>query len=71
MPLLTKPIVIGEWAFIGARALILPGVKIGARAIVGAGSVVRKDVLPGQIVAGNPARVLKTRSDGTAIADAK
>lgn len=42
--------------FIGADTIILPGVKIGPNAIVGAGSVVTKDVLPGQIVGGAPAR---------------
>lgn len=41
--------------FIGADVIILPGVKIGPNAIVGAGSVVTKDVLPGQIVGGSPA----------------
>lgn len=45
-------------AIIGAHAVLLPGVRIGARALVGAGSVVTKDVEPGAIVAGNPARVL-------------
>lgn len=42
--------------FIGADTVILPGVKIGPNAVVGAGSVVTKDVPPGQIVGGNPAR---------------
>ncbi len=45
-------------AIIGANAVLIPGVRIGARALVGAGSVVTKDVEPGAIVAGNPARVL-------------
>src|SRR5450432_2567188 len=43
-------------AIIGANAVLLPGVRIGARALVGAGSVVTKDVAPGMVVAGNPAR---------------
>lgn len=42
--------------FIGADTVILPGVKIGPNAVVGAGSVVTKDVPPGQIVGGNPDR---------------
>ncbi len=42
--------------FIGADTVILPGVKIGPNAIVGAGSIVTKDVPPGTIVGGNPAR---------------
>ena len=44
---------------IGAGALILPGVKIGANSVVGAGSVVTKDVPSNTIVVGNPARVLR------------
>ena len=50
---------IGNNTFIGARALILPGVKIGDNCIVGAGSVVTKSVPNGSIVAGNPARCEK------------
>ena len=44
--------------FIGADVDVLPGVRIGPNAIVGAGSVVTKDVLPGTIVGGSPARVI-------------
>jgi len=51
--------VIGRRAKIGANATILPGRKIGADALVGAGSVVVKDVPPRAVVAGNPARVIK------------
>ena len=51
--------VIGEQAKIGANATILPGVTIGAASLVGAGSVVTKDVLPKSIVAGNPAKFLR------------
>ncbi|MCU6762684.1 Galactoside O-acetyltransferase [uncultured Roseburia sp.] len=42
--------------FIGADVIVLPGVKIGPNAIVGAGSVVTHDVLPGTVVGGSPAR---------------
>lgn len=53
------PIRIKEGASIGAGATILPGVTIGKNAIVGAGSVVTKDVPDNAIAAGNPARVLR------------
>ena len=45
-------------ARIGANATILPGVRIGAEALVGAGAVVTEDVPPGSVVVGNPARVI-------------
>lgn len=51
-------ITIGEDAFIGARAFIMPGIAIGAHAIVGACAVVTANVVEGTRVAGNPARVL-------------
>jgi acetyltransferase-like isoleucine patch superfamily enzyme len=51
---------IGERCNIGAHALIMPGVSIGDGSIVAAGSVVLRDVPPGCIVFGNPARVLET-----------
>lgn len=47
-------------AWIGAGAIILPGLTIGEGSIVGAGAVVTKDVPPHSVVAGNPARVIKT-----------
>ena len=49
------PVRIGARVFIGANATILPGVTVGDDAIIGAGSVVRRDVAPGTVVAGNPA----------------
>lgn len=61
LQLITKPIMVGKNAFIGARAMILPGVCIGDRAIVGAMSVVSKDVPDHQIVAGNPAKKIGER----------
>lgn len=57
-----KPVKIGNGVWIGARAIILPGVEIGDGAIVGAGSVVTKSVEPWTIVGGAPARVLRRRS---------
>ena len=51
---------IGENCFIGGRSLILPGVEIGDNCVVGAGSVVTKSVPPRSVVAGNPAKVLRS-----------
>lgn len=56
---ISKPITIGENVWIGNRAMILKGVNIGNGAIIGAGSIVTKDVPAGVIVVGNPARVIK------------
>lgn len=50
---------IGNHVWIGFGALILPGVTVGDCCVVGAGSVVTRDVAPGSIAAGNPARVLR------------
>ena len=61
LPLQTAPIVVGRGAFVGARAFVLPGLTLGPRCIVGAMSVVTRDVPAGAIVAGNPARVLGQR----------
>lgn len=54
---------IGKQAKIGAGAIVLPGVSIGARALVGAGAVVTHDVPQGAVVAGSPARILKSIAD--------
>ena len=51
---------IGENCFIGGRSLILPGVEIGDNCVVGAGSVVTKSVPPRSVVAGNPAKILRS-----------
>lgn len=55
----SKDIVIEDGAWIGMGAIILPGVKIGKKSIVAAGSVVIDDVPPYSIVAGNPAKIKK------------
>lgn len=55
-----SPVVIGNDVWIGGGAVVLPGVTIGDRAVIGAGSVVTKDVPPGVLAAGNPCRVLRT-----------
>jgi maltose O-acetyltransferase len=54
-----RPVTIGANVWIGAGALILPGVEIGDDAIVGAGAVVTRHVAPGATVAGNPARPIR------------
>lgn len=54
-----KPIEIGAHVWIGEKVVILKGVKIGDNAIIGAGSVVTKDIPSGVIAVGNPARVIK------------
>ncbi|GGE33496.1 streptogramin A acetyl transferase [Agaricicola taiwanensis] len=59
--------VIGNDVWIGARATILPGVRIGDGAIIGTEAVVGSDVPPYAIVAGNPGRVLRTRFDPATI----
>lgn len=61
LPLVVAKIKIGEDAFIGARAFILPGVTVGARSVVGACSVVTHDVPDDVIAAGNPCKVLHNR----------
>ena len=55
----TSPIVIEDESWIGANAVIVPGVTVGKHSIVAAGSVVTKNVPPYSVVAGNPARVIK------------
>ena len=58
---ITKAVTIEDYAWTATRSLILPGVTIGRSAVVGAGSVVTKDVEPGTIVGGNPARLIRER----------
>jgi acetyltransferase-like isoleucine patch superfamily enzyme len=58
-PVKEAPIVIGDGSWIGARAIILPGVTIGRRCLVAAGAVVSRDVPDDTLVAGNPAREIR------------
>ena len=57
------PITVGAGAWIGARCMVLPGVTIGPRTIVGAMSLVTKDQPAGVVAVGAPARVLRSRDD--------
>lgn len=56
-----KPVDIGSYVWLASRVTVLPGVSIGDRAVVGACSLVRKDVLPQEIVVGNPAQKIGHR----------
>lgn len=58
LPASSEKIVVGDNVYIGADSIILPGVKIGDWTVIGAGSVVTKDVLEYNIVAGNPAKII-------------
>jgi maltose O-acetyltransferase len=60
-PIIKKRVIIEDDAWIGSGAIILPGIRIGRGAVIGAGSVVTKNVTPLAIVVGNPARVIKWR----------
>jgi maltose O-acetyltransferase len=54
-----KPVEIGDDVWVGGGAIILPGVRVGHRAVIGAGSVVTRDVPEGVFAAGNPCRVIR------------
>ncbi len=54
-----KPIEIGSDVWVGGGAIICPGVKIGSKSVIGAGSVVTKDIPAGVLAAGNPCRVIR------------
>ena len=55
-----EPVTIGDSVWIGGNAVILPGVTIGSNVVIGAGSVVTHDVPDNVVVAGNPAKIIKT-----------
>ena len=54
-----EPIVIGKSVWIGANAILLPGVTVGERTVIGAGSVVVKSLPAGVVACGNPARIIR------------
>jgi len=58
-----KPIVIGDDIWVGGSAIICPGVTIGDRSVIGAGSVVTKDIPAGVFAAGNPCRVIRASQE--------
>ncbi len=58
-PAMAAPVVVETGAFLGANVAVLPGVRVGARSFVAAGSVVTEDVPPATLVGGVPARVLR------------
>lgn len=60
---LTAPITIGNDVYIGLRTLVMPGVNIGNRVIIAAGSIVTKDIPDNSVAAGVPARVIKSVDD--------
>lgn len=51
---------VGSHSFIGAHSIIMPGVTIGERCVIGAGSIVTKDIPDGTVACGSPAKVIKT-----------
>ena len=65
VPLVTAPIIIGENAWLGADVFVGPGVTVGELCVVGARSVVMKDLPPRMICAGQPCRPLKPRAEPT------
>ena len=58
-----KTVNIGEYVWVGARTIILPGVSIGRGVVIGAGSVVSSDIPDYAVVGGNPAKIIKYRDD--------
>lgn len=60
---ITKQIIIGNDVFIGFRTIILPGVKIGNRCVIGAGSIVNRDIPDNSVAVGNPCKVVKTSDE--------
>jgi acetyltransferase-like isoleucine patch superfamily enzyme len=61
-PLQSKPITIGDGCWIGTKVIILPGVSLGEKCIIGAGAVVTKDIPSYSLAVGNPAKVIKKYS---------
>lgn len=65
-PLLQKPVIVEKDVFVGARCVLLPGVKIGEGAVVGAGSIVLNDIPAWKVAVGSPAKPIKDRPKITA-----
>jgi len=59
----TAPIVVGNYVYIGVRSMIMPGVTIGDNCVIAAGSVVAKDIPDNSVVAGVPAKTIKTTDE--------
>ena len=64
-PASATPVVVEDGVLVGANAVVLEGVRIGAGAVVAAGAVVTRDVPPGAVVAGCPAKIVKWKDDET------
>lgn len=60
---LKKPVFIGNNVWIGSNVIILPGVRIGDNCVIGAGSIVTKDIPANKVVVGNPAKIIKDNYD--------
>ncbi|BDU75547.1 sugar O-acetyltransferase [Mesoterricola sediminis] len=60
-----RPVTIGDDVWVGGGTVICPGVTIGARTVIGAGSVVTRDLPAGVLAAGNPCRVIRTLAPGS------
>jgi maltose O-acetyltransferase len=58
-----KPVEVGSDVWVGGGAILCPGVKVGSRSVIGAGSVVTRDVPDGVFAAGNPCRVIRDIAD--------
>ena len=59
----SQPVVIEDDVWLGARVIVLPGIRIGRGAVIGAGAIVTKDVPPYAICVGNPARIVRFRNN--------
>ena len=57
-----RSVKIGKWVWVGAGSIILAGTTIGDKSVIGAGSIVTKDIPPDSVAVGNPAKVIKTRA---------
>jgi sugar O-acyltransferase (sialic acid O-acetyltransferase NeuD family) len=64
-------VVVGECAYLGAGSHVMQGVRVGSGCLVGMGSIVRRDIPDRQVVAGNPARVLRSLDDHIAVHTAR